>query len=133
MVARVRDEDFHSARVEPLRVDMQPVSAGGGRDRIAGATEGLAELRDIDIDRFAGRWRRRLAPQIVDQALARHELVRVQEQDAEDEALLECPESDRLSVLEHLERSEDPKLHGVVLPLRERDWKDPSQTVLSRS
>jgi hypothetical protein len=57
----------------------------------------------------------------------------VQEQDTEDDSLLQCPERDVLSVLEHLERPEDPKLHAGVLPLREPDWKDPSHIVPIRS
>ena len=41
----------------------------------------------------------------------------MQKQDAEDESLFQCPERDRFFVLDHLERSEDPKLHGAVLSL----------------
>src|SRR6266704_6545459 len=68
---RFRDQDLHAARIEPLRLDVQPVAAGGGRDRIgAGDAERLADLREIDVDRFVRRRRRRLPPQVVDQALA---------------------------------------------------------------
>ena len=83
---RLRNEDLHAARIEPLRLDVAAVAAGRGRDRIgAGDAERLAQLREIDVDRLARGRRRRLPPQVVDQALARDELVRVQEQDTEDE------------------------------------------------
>jgi hypothetical protein len=57
----------------------------------------------------------------------------MQEQDAEDESFFQRPESDRVPVLDHLERSEDPKLHSAVLPLHEPDWKGSRPTVPTRS
>ena len=95
--------------------------------------ERLPQFRDVDVDGLSRRRGRRNPPELVDQALARHELVRVQEQNAEDESLFQRPESDRVPVLEHLERTEDSKLHHAVLPLRKSDWKGPRPTVLTRS
>jgi hypothetical protein len=77
---RLRNEGSHAARVEPRRLDVQPIAAGRSRDAIgAGNAERLAELREVDVDRLPRGRRRRLAPQIVDEALARYQLVRVQE------------------------------------------------------
>ena len=115
----------HAARIEPLRLDVQPVAAGCGRDRIAPARERLAQLRQVDVDRLARGRRRRLPPQVVDQALARDELVRVQEQDSRGRVAPSASRARPVPVLDHLERPEDPKLHGAVLPLREPDWKEP--------
>jgi DNA-directed RNA polymerase specialized sigma24 family protein len=63
-------------------------------------------------------WRWGFPPEVVDQTLARDELVRVQKENGENESLLERPERDRLALVEHLERPENPKLHPAVLPLR---------------
>jgi hypothetical protein len=77
---RLPDKNLHAARVEALRLDMQPVSAGCRCDRIgARNAERLAQLRHVDVDRFARGRRRCLPPQVVDQALAGDELVRVQQ------------------------------------------------------
>jgi hypothetical protein len=119
--ARACNEQLHAVGIELVRRHLQAVAAGRGRDRIsAGAAERLANFREVDVDRLVRSRRRRFPPQIVDQALARDELVRIQEQNAEDEPLLHCPERDRLSGLDHLERPEDTKLHRAVLPLFHR-------------
>ena len=52
---------------------------------------------------------------------------------AEDESLFQRPERDLLSVLDDLERPEDPILHGAVLPLHEPDWKGSAPTAPTRS
>ena len=51
------------------------------------------------------------SPQLVDQPLAGHDLVRVQEQRGEDNALLDGHEGDRPMLVDHLEGTEDPELH----------------------
>ena len=80
VLARARHEALHAARVNGVRLDVQPIAAVRGRDRIVtGATERLAQLREIDVDRLARGRRRRLTPEVVDQAVARDELVGVQE------------------------------------------------------
>src|SRR5262249_32594901 len=68
LLARARQEELHAPRVDSVRPALQAVPAGCCRDRISAApAERLAELRDIDVDRPARSWRRRLSPQVVDQ------------------------------------------------------------------
>src|SRR5436190_23171971 len=113
--------------IEPVGVDPDAVAAVRGRDRVETVSaERLAQLGDIDVDRFFGRGRRRLAPEVVDQALARDELVRMQEQDRQDEPLLQPAQRDRLALVDHLERPEDPVLHEHVLPLLKPERKSRS-------
>src|SRR5205823_9340520 len=67
--------------VEPLGIDLEAVAPVRGRDRVVTvAGQRLAQLGDVDVDGLPRRGRRRLAPELVDQALAGDELVRVQEQ-----------------------------------------------------
>src|SRR5436190_1337086 len=118
--------------IEPVGVDPDAVAAVRGRDRVETVpAERLAQLGDVDVDRFFGRGRRRLAPELVDQALARDELVRMQEQDRQDEPLLQPSQRDRLALVDHLERPEDPVLHRWVLPLPKPKRKQPAPACLS--
>src|SRR5262249_7335314 len=88
VLRRARNEPLSAAGVEPLRLNLHAVTTGCGCDRISAcAAERLAELRDIDVDRSARGRRRGLPPQVVNKALARDELVRMQEENAEDESL----------------------------------------------
>jgi hypothetical protein len=78
--AGARDETAHPVGVEEGGVHHQAVAPVGGGDRIATvAAEGLAQLRDIDLDGFSGGRRRRHAPELIDESLGGDELVRVQE------------------------------------------------------
>ena len=104
-----------------------------GRDRVNTVSgQRLSQLGDVDVDRLSGRRRGRLAPELVDQALARDELVRMQEQDRQDEPLLQPAQRDRLALVDHLERPEDPVLHRWVLPLPKPKRKQPAPRVLIR-
>ncbi len=57
------------------------------------------------------------APQLVDQALAGHDVVRVQQEQRKQSALLGTPELQEPAFVFHLERSEDPELHASPLRL----------------
>src|SRR5262249_45439782 len=77
-LARAHEELPHLGDVELVGADAYPVPPVRGRDRVVTVpTERLAQLGDVDVDRFLCRGRRRLAPELVDQALARDELVRM--------------------------------------------------------
>ena len=65
--------------------------------------EHLAQLRHVAVKRGGSGVRGRLAPQRVDEAVRRYDLVGVQEQDSEQRPLLAPPERQRLVALEHLE------------------------------
>src|SRR5207237_3732670 len=90
------------------------------------------QLGDVDVDGLLRRWRRRLAPELVDQALARDELVRMKEQDREDEPFLQPAKRERPALCDHLEWSEDPVLHSQILPLPEPDRKDRERRLFIR-
>ena len=127
-----RKELPHARDVELVGADPEPVATVCRRDRVATVPgQHLPQLGDVDVDRLSGRGRRRLAPELVDQALARDELVRMQEQDRQDEPLLQPAQRDRLALVDHLERPEDPVLHEHVLPLPKPERKSRSPLRLS--
>ena len=65
----------------------EPVAALRGHDRVVTVTrERLAQFRDVDIDGLSCGRRRRGAPQLVDQALSRDELIGMQEQHGQNDA-----------------------------------------------
>ena len=73
-------------------------------------TEQLAQLRDVDLERLLGRLRRLLLPERIDQAIARNDPVRLQQQNRQQDALLLPPKLDRLPVGKHLQRAQDSEL-----------------------
>src|SRR6266576_3039633 len=58
------------------------------QDAFAGAVEGLAEARDMDLNDLRGARRRFIRPELVDQAIARDDLVCVEKQKSQNGALL---------------------------------------------
>jgi len=77
--------------------------------------ERLAELRDVVLQRVGGCPGRLSAPERVDEPVCRNDLVRTREKEGE-ERPLPCPaERERAGPLDNLERSEDAKLHVVLL------------------
>jgi hypothetical protein len=76
-----------------------------------GGLEDLAQLRDVHLEgvrRCLGRVGR---PESLDQAIARDDLVGVEEEDREESALLVPSERDRTAAFVDLERPENPKFH----------------------
>src|SRR5438067_291476 len=65
----------------------------------------------MDLQGRRSGLRRCLAPQIVDQPAARDDLVRVQEEEGEQGALLGPAERERATLIERLQRPQDPELH----------------------
>ena len=115
---RLRHERLESVGVDGalLRVEDIPRRLGAHECR-GSVTERFAQARDIDLNGFRGSRGRRLAPELVDQSLRRHNLTAVEEQDTENGALLGVTELDNLALAEHLERAQDVELHPPVLPL----------------
>ena len=106
---RVRDELLEPEQVERPRIGTKLVRRGGGPDHVA--AERPAELRDVllqDLRRGGGR---SSAPQIVDQAVTRHELVRVEEQDREERPLLRRIQGNDAALGDRLEWPEDAEFH----------------------
>ena len=76
--------------------------------------EGFPEVRDVGLDDVAGLLGWLLGPDLVDQGLGGHELVRTKNQVGEDGALLGPAKGDGVSPHVHLERPEDPEQRHAV-------------------
>jgi hypothetical protein len=63
-----------------------------------------------------GGFRRLLTPELVDQAVARDDLVRPHEQDGEQRTLMRAADPEPAPVSEHLERAEDAELEELFDP-----------------
>ena len=101
--AGVAEELFEAQRVEIAVVDPNEVAAGNGLDR--GCAELFAQLRDEPLERFRSGLRRSPAPQLLDQAVARHRLVRVEEQEREQLPLVSAAEAQRGYSVVNLQRT----------------------------
>jgi len=115
------DEAVELERVELAVLHPCEVPRGAG-DEPRGPEE-LAQPRDVALHELVRASRRLIAPQLVDETLARDRLVCVQEQNAEQSALLRSAERHSAPVVVDLERTEYPKLH--LLPL----WQGKARTV----
>ena len=110
---------LEAVQVELARGDLHhvPVPAREQRSLRIAVAERLAELRHVDLDGLGGGRRRRPTPQVVDQPLARDDLVRVQQQERQERALTTPTEQDLAILRGHLEGTKDLVLHE---PLRDR-------------
>ena len=79
-------------------------------DAEAAGSERLAELRDVDLNALYGLRGRAAVPEVLDQAIARDDLVGVQEEQREQPPLLGGAERDRTTLVDDLERPEDAEL-----------------------
>jgi hypothetical protein len=70
-------------------------------------------LRDVKLERVRGSPGRLRSPELVDEAIARDNLVRAGQQNGEKRPLSRSAERERTPSLDDLERSQDPELHGV--------------------
>ena len=104
----VRDEPLKPARVEPFGLDPNEV-AGRARDEHAVAKH-LPKLRDVPLDHLHRRRRRLPAPEFLGEDVDRDRLVRVDEQDREQDALLRPREAEFAVAVDDLEWPEDPEL-----------------------
>ncbi len=77
---------------------------------------------------FSADGGRRLAPEPVDQPVRRHDLVRVEQQDREELALLPARDLDALALDDDFERAQDPCLHRAP-----RSWCSRLCWICSRS
>ena len=108
-LARSVDELLEAVDVERLGRELQNIAARAGDERVG--PERLAQLRDVALERLRRRVRSLLAPEVLDEALARDELVGVQQQDREQLALPPATDRDRSIAIEHLEWAEEPDFH----------------------
>src|SRR5262249_55606020 len=101
--------------IELAVVDAEHVSGRAAFD--PPVSQRSPQSRHIVVEGVAGARRRRLAPQTVDQAIARDRFVRVQKQDRENRALLRTTKADPSTIRVRLDPAEDLELHGRSEPL----------------
>jgi hypothetical protein len=109
---RVSHERVESRSVQLGGIEPQAVAGSVALDPVV--TEGLPEVRDVGLDHVAGLLGWLLRPDLVDQRLGGHELVRTKNQVREDGALLGPAKGDGVSPHVHLERAEDPEQRHAV-------------------
>src|SRR5437588_9992003 len=84
--------------------------------------ERLAQLRDRVLQDLGRRGRWVPVPELVDQPLAREELVRMQEHEGEERLLLAPVQRDRPMLADDLERAEDAEFHRCPPDLTVAPW-----------
>ena len=100
---------LEASRVEFVRAESEQIAAGGRLD--AFVPERLAETRDIDLHALGRVLRRALPPQLVDDAVGRQRLVRVDREQCKERAFTTATDIDRAAVLKRLQRPQQPKIH----------------------
>ncbi|HEY7692075.1 MAG TPA: cupin domain-containing protein [Gaiellaceae bacterium] len=110
----LRDQRLEPLEVELAGLEHDPVAGAAGLDPLR--PEGLPQAVDVDLERLDGRGRRRLAPERVDEGVARHRLACPEQQRRQQRALLRPPEVERLAFRAGLDRSQDPEFHGFLSP-----------------
>jgi hypothetical protein len=93
-------------------IEPQAVAGSVALDSVV--IEGFPEMRDVGLDNVAGLLGWLLRPDLVDQRLGGHELVRTKNQVRENGALLGPAKGDGVSRHVHLERPEDPEQRHAV-------------------
>ena len=118
---RLRAYPLKAPQVQLLGLDADQI-AGRARDQnpVRGGArrplEQLAQARDMHLERLRCGLRRLPAPQLLDQAVTRNDLVRVGEQDREQCSLFRSSGGKKRTVrCTYLERPENPKFHGLAV------------------
>jgi hypothetical protein len=96
--------------VELIGLDVEHVATGMRGE--ASRVEQLPQPGDIDLDVLPCPRRWRASPDLIDELVARDQLVRVHQEEREHGALLGSPELQRPVVVDHLERAKEPEVHG---------------------
>jgi len=108
------EERLEAVEVELVAVDSEEVPRCFRLEALL--AEHSAELRDVDLDRFPSRLGRLLTPESVEQAVARDDLVGIQQQHCEQASLFRPAHIERPLAVEHFEWTENPKLHARLAP-----------------
>ena len=107
--ARLAAQPLKVRKVELGRTDAQDVPR---RPRVEPVRAQLrAQPRDIGLDALRGRRRRRLLPQVGEQAIGRDDLAGVQDQNREQRPLFDPSEGKRALAVDDLQRAEDAEVH----------------------
>ena len=107
---RAREPLLEADAVDGLRDDLDGVARPTGGDQLR--PECLAELGDVVLEYSKPRGRRAVRPEVVEEALAGHDLVVVDEQVDEERALLGAERLDGYSIPQHFQWPQDPELHN---------------------
>jgi hypothetical protein len=98
--------------VEAVKIELP----GGNVEHVAAPAgdqqpiaERLSQARDEHLDRLRGGGWRALAPQLIDQAIARNKLTPVEHQHSQQRPLLRTADPHRSVGLDHLERPQNSK------------------------
>ena len=112
----VRDERREAQRIDVAVAEAQLVPAPAGDDlrAVAAGCQRLANLRDVELHHLGRRGRRILAPERLDESLARHRRALVEGQHGQQRPRLAPADGHRAAVGRDLHRTEDADLH--VLP-----------------
>ena len=111
--SRLGHETLEAVQIETIRLDAELVARRPGDDRLV--AERLAELGDVRLQDLRRRGRRTTGPEILDQPVARHGLVRVQEQDRQERTWLRRIQRDDAAFGYRFERPEYAEVHGSSL------------------
>ena len=114
LTVRFFDQPLESFDVERARLDDDKVTRSSRDDGVA--TQRFPELRNVDLQRSRSRFGRCAVPERVDQAIARDDAVRVQEEKREQRALLRAAKAEQPAALDDLQRTEDPELDARLRP-----------------
>jgi hypothetical protein len=112
--APLREELLESLEVELALRDPKAVSGPLGRD--AARPQPLSERVHLHLERVPSGLPGLLAPERVDEEIARDDLVRVQQQVGEQQRLPSGSERDGAAVVDDLERSQNAEVRGPSLP-----------------
>jgi len=113
-------EPFEAVEVELVGLQVEDVAGGTGLE--PAVAERLAQLRDRVLEDLRRRRRRPAVPELVDQPLARQQLVRVQQHEDQERLLLAPVQRDRPVLPDDLERAQDAKFHRRPPNLTVAPW-----------
>jgi hypothetical protein len=114
VLPRARDQRLEALEVELARLEDDPVARAACLDPVG--AQRLAQPGDVDLERLDRRGRRFLAPQRVDEGVARDRRAGPQQQRRQQRALLRASQVDRAAVRAGLDRPQDPEFHAVFSP-----------------
>ena len=104
---------LEAVQVELGRLDREQVAGRAGQQSLRG--QQLAQPRDVDLQALHRGFGRLVAPELVDQTIARQDVVCVHEEQRKQRALLGARERQQPLPVMDLERTQDPVLHRRLL------------------
>src|SRR5437773_10009197 len=113
LLPRLGGELLEAPQIELVGLDPEQV-ARRLRHEDVGRNE-LAKLHDEVLERRRRRLRTLLPPELLDDAIAREQLAGVDQQEAQEGALLLAAKGDRALLVRHFERPEDAELEHKAL------------------